>query len=32
MSLVIARVDVSCGCTVPLWDKQPISPQRWTEI
>lgn len=30
--LVIARVDASCGCTVPLWDKQPISSQRWTEI
>ncbi|MDF1546504.1 MAG: DUF1573 domain-containing protein [Bacteroidales bacterium] len=24
--LIIKRVDSSCGCTVPSWDKEPIAP------
>jgi uncharacterized protein (DUF58 family) len=30
--LVIRRVDASCGCTVPEWDKQPIAAGKSTEI
>jgi hypothetical protein len=30
--LLIARVDASCGCTVPSWDKKPIEPGEETEI
>lgn len=25
--LIIKRVDSSCGCTVPLWEKDPIKPK-----
>lgn len=25
--LIIKRVDSSCGCTVPSWDKDPIEPK-----
>ncbi|GBU08816.1 hypothetical protein AwDysgo_21470 [Bacteroidales bacterium] len=31
-ALVINDVKASCGCTVPLWDKHPISPNERTEI
>jgi hypothetical protein len=30
--LVITRVDTSCGCTVPIWDKKPIESGEETEI
>jgi hypothetical protein len=30
--LSIARVDASCGCTVPSWDKKPIESGAETEI
>jgi hypothetical protein len=30
--LVITRVDTSCGCTVPSWDKKPVEPGEETEI
>jgi hypothetical protein len=30
--LLIARVDASCGCTVPNWEKKPIEPEEETEI
>jgi hypothetical protein len=30
--LSIARVDASCGCTVPSWDKKPIEPGEETDI
>jgi hypothetical protein len=30
--LLIARVDASCGCTVPAWEKKPIEPGEETEI
>jgi hypothetical protein len=30
--LIIRRVDASCGCTVPEWDKQPIAAGKSTEI
>jgi hypothetical protein len=30
--LLIARVDTSCGCTVPSWDKKPIEPGEKMEI
>jgi hypothetical protein len=30
--LSIARMDASCGCTVPSWDKKPIEPGEQTEI
>ncbi|MDR0506064.1 MAG: DUF1573 domain-containing protein [Dysgonamonadaceae bacterium] len=29
---IIHRVDASCGCTVPVWEKQPVEPGRETEI
>jgi hypothetical protein len=31
-ALIIVRVDASCGCTVPSWDKKPIEPGEETEI
>jgi hypothetical protein len=31
-SLSIARVDASCGCTVPSWDKKPIEPGEEAKI
>ena len=30
--LVIMRVESSCGCTVPEWDKQPVASGKTTEI
>jgi hypothetical protein len=30
--LVIQRVDASCGCTVPEWEKQPVATGESTEI
>jgi hypothetical protein len=30
--LVIQRVDASCGCTVPEWEKRPIAAGESTEI
>jgi hypothetical protein len=30
--LLIQMVDASCGCTVPEWEKQPISAGKSTEI
>jgi hypothetical protein len=30
--LLIARVDTSCGCTVPSWEKKPVKPGEETEI
>jgi hypothetical protein len=30
--LSIARVDASCGCTVPSWDKKPVESGAETEI
>jgi hypothetical protein len=30
--LVITRVETSCGCTVPSWDKKPVEPGKETEI
>jgi hypothetical protein len=30
--LSIARVDASCGCTVPSWDKKPVELGAETEI
>jgi hypothetical protein len=30
--LIIRRVDASCGCTVPEWDKQPVAAGNSTEI
>jgi hypothetical protein len=30
--LLIARVDASCGCTVPAWEKKPIEPGEETAI
>jgi hypothetical protein len=30
--LVIQRVDASCGCTVPEWEKRPIGAGKSTEI
>jgi hypothetical protein len=30
--LLIVRVDASCGCTIPSWDKKPIEPGEETEI
>jgi hypothetical protein len=30
--LLIARVDASCGCTVPSWDKKPVEPGEEAEI
>jgi hypothetical protein len=30
--LAIARVDTSCGCTVPSWEKKPVEPGGETEI
>jgi hypothetical protein len=30
--LVIQRVDASCGCTVPNWEKQPITAGKTTKI
>jgi hypothetical protein len=30
--LLIVRVDASCGCTVPIWEKKPIEPGEETEI
>jgi uncharacterized protein (DUF58 family) len=30
--LVIQTVDASCGCTVPVWEKQPIEVGKSTEI
>jgi hypothetical protein len=30
--LVITRVDTSCGCTVPGWNKKPVEPGEETEI
>jgi hypothetical protein len=32
MPLIISRVDASCGCTVPTWDKKPVKPDEETEI
>jgi hypothetical protein len=31
-ALIIVRVDASCGCTVPSWEKKPIEPGEETEI
>ena len=30
--LLIKDISVSCGCTVPEWDKKPIKPGETTEI
>jgi hypothetical protein len=30
--LVIQRVESSCGCTIPYWEKQPITAGNSTEI
>jgi hypothetical protein len=30
--LVIQMVDASCGCTVPVWEKQPVAAGKSTEI
>lgn len=30
--LLIARVETSCGCTVPSWEKKPVEPGEETEI
>lgn len=30
--LIITNVSTTCGCTVPKWSKQPILPNRTTEI
>jgi hypothetical protein len=30
--LVITRVDTSCGCTVPSWNRKPVEPGEGTEI
>ncbi|MDR1582347.1 MAG: DUF1573 domain-containing protein [Prevotellaceae bacterium] len=30
--LLIARVDASCGCTVPVWEKKPVEPGDETGI
>jgi hypothetical protein len=30
--LLIARVDASCGCTVPSWEKKPVKPGEETDI
>jgi hypothetical protein len=30
--LLIFRVDASCGCTVPSWDKRPIKPEEESKI
>lgn len=30
--LIINHIDASCGCTVPSWDKKPISPNEEAEI
>lgn len=26
--LIITRVEASCGCTVPVWDKKPLKPGK----
>lgn len=30
--LIIAHVSTTCGCTVPEWSKEPILPNKTTEI
>ena len=30
--LLIKHVDASCGCTVPRWTKQPVLPNKSTDI
>lgn len=30
--LVINNIETTCGCTVPTWDKSPISPNSSSEI
>jgi hypothetical protein len=30
--LIIHRVDASCGCTVPVWEQQPVESGSETEI
>jgi hypothetical protein len=30
--LLITRVESSCGCTVPSWEKKPVEPGEETEI
>jgi hypothetical protein len=30
--LLITRVDASCGCTVPVWEKKPVDSGEETEI
>jgi hypothetical protein len=32
LPMIIQMVDASCGCTVPEWEKQPISAGKSTEI
>ena len=32
MPLAIIRVESSCGCTVPEWEKQPVAVGKTTEI
>ena len=30
--LIISRVQASCGCTVPVWPKEPIKPGDSAEV
>ena len=32
ISLIISHIDASCGCTVPIWEKKPIKPNKETSI
>lgn len=31
-SLIVTNVTTTCGCTVPVWSKQPVLPNEETEI